>query len=148
MYSIYFCKPHYTNNQGEEAIPQITFYSNKRNIFWFNVKETNMSSLCCFLLNFKQILNLILKFVFPVFKTNGKRSAVKTTTLLVFFLWLVKSLNYLKIISLLITLRNIAFFLISSIVFGLIDQLQTFSHFAFLHWSRARHAAFFSHTKV
>ena len=33
--------------------------------------------------------------VFPVFKNVRERSAAKTTTLLVFFLWLVKSLKIL-----------------------------------------------------
>ena len=46
--------------------------------------------------------------------------------MLVFFLWLVKFLKNLKIIRLLITWRNVAFFLISSKVLGLIDQLQIF----------------------
>ena len=41
--------------------------------------------------------------VVPVFKNVGERSTAKTTTLLVFFLWLVKSLKNLKIIGLLIT---------------------------------------------
>ena len=39
----------------------------------------------------------------PVFKNVGKRSTAKTTALLVFFLWLVKSLKNLLIIGLLIT---------------------------------------------
>ena len=52
---------------------------------------------------------------------------LKTTTLLVFFLWLVKSLKNLYIIGLLITWRNVTFFLISSKVLGLLDQLQIFS---------------------
>ena len=49
---------------------------------------------------------------------------LKPTTLLVFFLWLFKSLKNLWIMELLITWRNVAFFLISSVVLGLLDQLQ------------------------
>ena len=56
----------------------------------------------------------------------GKGLKLKTTTQLVFFLWLVKSLKSLKIIGLLITWRDVAFFLISNIVLGLLDQLQIF----------------------
>ena len=41
--------------------------------------------------------------VVPVLKNIGERSAGKTTALLVFFLWLVKSLKSLQIIGLLIT---------------------------------------------
>ena len=55
----------------------------------------------------------------PVFKNVGKGLQLKTTTLLVFFLWLVRSLKNLWIIELLITLINVAFFLISSMVLGL-----------------------------
>ena len=57
----------------------------------------------------------------------GKGLLRKTNALLVFFLRLVKSLKNLQIIGLLITLRNVAFFLISSMVLGLLDQLQIFS---------------------
>ena len=52
----------------------------------------------------------------------------KTTALIVFFLWLVKSLKNLEIIGLLITWRNVAFFLIFSMVLGLLNQLQIFWH--------------------
>ena len=57
----------------------------------------------------------------------GKGLLRKTNALLVFFLRLVKSLKNLQIIGLLITLRNVAFFLISSLDLGLLDQLQIFS---------------------
>ena len=57
-------------------------------------------------------------WVVPVFKNVGKGLLLKTTTLLVFFLWLV--------FENLIALRNVAFFLISSMALGLLDQLQIF----------------------
>ena len=57
----------------------------------------------------------------------GKGLLRKTNALLVFFLRLVKSLKNLQIIGLLITLRNVAFFLISSLDLGLLDQLQILS---------------------
>ena len=56
----------------------------------------------------------------------GKGLQLKTTTLLVFFLWLVKSLKNLFVIGLLITWRNVVFFLISSMALGLLNQLQFF----------------------
>ena len=62
----------------------------------------------------------------PVFENVGKGLVLKTTVLLVFFLWLVKSLKNLEIIGLLITQRNVVFFLISSMVLGVLDQLQIF----------------------
>ena len=62
----------------------------------------------------------------PVFENVGKGLVLKTTALLVFFLWLVKSLKNLEIIGLLITQRNVVFFLISSMVLGVLDQLQIF----------------------
>ena len=47
--------------------------------------------------------------------------------MLVFFLWLVKSFkNFVDNLGLLITLKNVAFFLISTVVLGLLDQLQIF----------------------
>ena len=52
---------------------------------------------------------------------------LKTTALLVFLLLLVNSSENLQIIELLITLRDVSFFLISSMVLGLLDQLQIFS---------------------
>ena len=51
----------------------------------------------------------------------GRGLRLKSTTLLVFLLWLVKSLK-----NLLIALRNAASFLISSMVRGLSNQLQIF----------------------
>ena len=51
----------------------------------------------------------------------GRGLRLKSTTLLVFLLWLVKSLK-----NLLIALRNGASFLISSMVRGLSNQLQIF----------------------
>ena len=65
-------------------------------------------------------------FEAPVFKNAGEGLQLKTTTLLVFFLWLVRSLKFSHIIELLITLRNAVFFPISSVVLGLLDQLQVF----------------------
>ena len=62
----------------------------------------------------------------PVFENVGKGLVLKATALLVFFLWLVKSLKNLEIIGLLITRRNVVFFLISSMVLGVLDQLQIF----------------------
>ena len=57
----------------------------------------------------------------------GKGLQLKTTTLLVFFLWLVKSLKNLWIMGFLITWGNVAFFLISKMVLDLLNQLQIFS---------------------
>ena len=51
----------------------------------------------------------------------GRGLRLKSTTLLVFLLWLVKSLK-----NLLIALRNAASFFISSMVKGLSNQLQIF----------------------
>ena len=51
----------------------------------------------------------------PVFKNVGKGLQLKTTALLVFFL-----------IGLLINWKNVAFFLICSMVLGLCNQLQIF----------------------
>ena len=51
----------------------------------------------------------------------GRGLRLKATTLSVFLLWLVKSLK-----NLLITFRNAAYFLISSMVKGLSNQLQIF----------------------
>ena len=64
--------------------------------------------------------------VVPVFKNDGKGLLLKTTALLIFFLWLVMSLKNLSIIGLLITWRNKAFFLISSMVLSPLNQLQIF----------------------
>ena len=64
-----------------------------------------------------------ISLVVPIFKNVG-RLLLKTTTLLVFFLWLVKSLK--NLMGLLITQGNVTFFLISSMVLGLLDQLQIF----------------------
>ena len=60
----------------------------------------------------------------PVFKNVGESSTAKNYALLAFFLWLVQSLKNLCIIGLLITWKNVAFSLISSMVLGLLDQLQ------------------------
>ena len=57
----------------------------------------------------------------------GKGVELKTTSLLVFFLWLVKSLKNLWIMGLLVTWGNVAFFLISSMVLGLPDEVQIYS---------------------
>ena len=65
--------------------------------------------------------------VVPVFKNVEERSTAKNNALLVFFLWLVKSLKNLEVTRLLITKRNVIFFLISSLGLGLVDQLQIFS---------------------
>ena len=56
----------------------------------------------------------------------GKGWQLKFTILLVFFLWLVKSLQNLWIIGSLITLINVTFSLISSMVLILLDQLEIF----------------------
>ena len=62
-------------------------------------------------------------FVVPQFKeTDGKR--LKTTALLVFFLWLVKYLKILLNNRLVDHLKKYGLFLISSMVSGLLDQLQ------------------------
>ena len=71
----------------------------------------------------------MVSYVVPVFKNVGERSKgllQKSTTLLFFFLWLVKSLKNVQIIDLLIAQRNKAFSLISSMILGLFDQLQIF----------------------
>ena len=62
----------------------------------------------------------------PVFKYVGERSTAKNYCLVSLFLWLVTSLKNLYIISLCITRRNAAYFFISSMVLGLLDQLQIF----------------------
>ena len=59
-------------------------------------------------------------------KMLGKGILLKTTTQLVFFPWLVKSLKNLQIIGLWIYYRYMASFLTSSMVLGLLDQLQIF----------------------
>ena len=51
-----------------------------------------------------------------------------TTTLLVFFLQIVKYLKNFHIIDLLITERNVASFLNFSMVSGILNQLQIFCH--------------------
>ena len=56
----------------------------------------------------------------------GNGLQLKTTALLVFFLWLVNSLKNLWIIELLINYRDVGFSLISSMVLGLLNQLQIF----------------------
>ena len=53
----------------------------------------------------------------------GKGLRLKTTALLVFFLWLVKSLKKVENIRLVDRLEKCGFFLISSMVLGLLDQL-------------------------
>ena len=64
----------------------------------------------------------------PCLRMLGKGLQLKSTALLVFFLCLIKFLKNLQIIELLITYRNVVFFLIFSMVLGLLDQLQIFSH--------------------
>ena len=64
---------------------------------------------------------------YPVFKNVGERSTAKNNALLVFFLWLIKSLKNLEITRLWIPKRNVIFFLISSLGLDLLDQLQIFS---------------------
>ena len=54
----------------------------------------------------------------------GKGLLLKTTALLVFFLWLVKSLKMNN--SIVDQLEKCALFMISSMVLGLLDQLQIF----------------------
>ena len=49
-------------------------------------------------------------FVVPIFKNLRKKSTIKNYCLVVFFLWLLKSLKNLQIIVLLITSNNVAFF--------------------------------------
>ena len=61
---------------------------------------------------------------FLYWRMFGKGLQLKTTALLVLFLWLVKSLKNLLRIGLFITLRTVAFFLIINLVLGLLDQLQ------------------------
>ena len=57
---------------------------------------------------------------------SGKGLQLKTTTLLVFFLWLGKSLKNLYIIVLLISYRNVDFFPESCMVLDLSHQFQIF----------------------
>ena len=67
--------------------------------------------------------------VFPVFKNVGQRSTAKSyrpVSLLSVVSKVFEKLNK-KIIGLLITWRNVAFFLISSMILGLLNQLQIFS---------------------
>ena len=56
----------------------------------------------------------------------GRGLQLKTTALLVFFWWLVKSLKNLKIIDFLITVWNVANFVIASVILGLVDQQLVF----------------------
>ena len=56
----------------------------------------------------------------------GKGQQRKISALSVFVLWLVKYLKKLLIIGVSITSRNVTFFLISSMVSGLLNQLQIF----------------------
>ena len=64
-------------------------------------------------------------FVVPVFKNVVERSIAKNYHP-VNLLWLVKSLKNLQIIGLLITYRNVVFYLISSMILGLLKQLHLF----------------------
>ena len=64
--------------------------------------------------------------VIPVLKNVGEGSTAKTYCTVSLLLWLVKSSKNLQIIGLLITQRNVVFFLISSMVLGLPDQLHIF----------------------
>ena len=64
--------------------------------------------------------------VVPVFKNVGERSAAKNYWPLSLLSVVSKVFGNLKIIILLITYRSMAFFLISSMVLGLVDQLQIF----------------------
>ena len=65
----------------------------------------------------------------PVFKNVGERSTAKNYRPVILLSVVSKVLEKLneKIIGLLITWRNVAFFLISSMVLGLLNQLQIFS---------------------
>ena len=56
----------------------------------------------------------------------GRGIHLKPITILVFFLWLAKSLKNLDIECLLINLKNIVSFLIFSMIPGVLDQLQIF----------------------
>ena len=71
----------------------------------------------------------------------GRGPRWKSTTLLVFYLWLIKFLNNFLIICLFVTSRNVTFFLISSLVSGLLDQLQILSSVSDRNpraWNRSR----------
>ena len=68
----------------------------------------------------------MVSWVVPVFKNVGERCTAESYYPLLFFLWLVKSFRKLYIIQLSITLRSVAFFLISSMVLRLLDQLLIF----------------------
>ena len=69
----------------------------------------------------------------------GRDLQLKAITLLVLFLSLVKSLKNLQIKSLLIILRNMAFFVFCT-VSGLLNKLQIFWQFVSFTRSGARHA--------
>ena len=56
----------------------------------------------------------------------GRGLGLKTTTLLLFFLWLVKSLKNLQITGLLFPSKKVTSYLIFSMDSGLLDQLQIF----------------------
>ena len=60
----------------------------------------------------------------PIFRNVGERSSANNYRPLDSFLWLVKSLKKIRV--LLITYGNVTFLLISSVVLGLLDQLQIF----------------------
>ena len=65
--------------------------------------------------------------VFPVFKNVRERYAAKNYHSVSLFSVVSKVFENLRIMGLLITWRNVAFFLISKMVLGLLDQLQIFS---------------------
>ena len=79
----------------------------------------------------------------------GRPLQLKTTALLVFFTWLVNSLRNLKIISLLITFRNLFFFLISSMTSIFLIQLGFWTEFwhDLAHWHSSKFVALQSRCK-
>ena len=59
----------------------------------------------------------------------GKGLQLKTNTLLVFFLWLVMSLENLQMIGLFIFWGNMAYFLVASMILGPLNERQVFWQF-------------------
>ena len=68
------------------------------------------------------------KFIINTEQTSRNICAYKTITLFVFFLSLLKYLKNVWLIGLLINTRNVVSFLVSSMVLGFLNQLQTLWH--------------------
>ena len=86
----------------------------------FSYKLAKLFSMCLMESYFPDCWKVTL--VVAIFQNLGQGLQLKTTALSVFFLWFIKSFKNLQIIGLLINWRNVAFFLISSMILGLHAQ--------------------------